>query len=797
MKWPFENDTKYSIKKLSYTQLKNNRLKKGLSIFAISLATFLISSVLLLLSGIIVVNQNGGNSITGSYHALIPNVTYSQFESLSKDQRVESCGLTSHIESLQFDNNKLNVSFSNNDSLSLNGLSISEGKMPTKENEILIEKEFLASQNINTKIGEQITIPFSDKVTNNKFTITGYLKTSTKGTNRSLYAAMVSEKYFDKLNGWNKLSPAVMLKVNSNNLSSSNDIKNLVLSILKDNNMNQSPSFNEAFIKLSQPSILMILSAIVGLAIIIIASVLVIYCIFYISIINSIKSYGQLRTIGMTSKQIKKLINREGNLLAVIAIPIGLILGVVFSYLLIPKGFKFSSLVWISPVVIVLTYITVRISIRKPAKIASTVSPIEASKFESNNQLSYKHNFNKLTPFSLACNQLIRYKKKNLLTLLSISLTGVLLIGFSSILSSIDAREMSLSGFKRGQFVIKINDFELRENPLEKIQVNNPLTEEVYKQLKQISGLKKIEIDKHLPASNNLKSNESDAEIIGFYKEDMPLLEKCNNEKSLPKYDALVSKDKIVVGRPSDFEEYFGFKAKIGNIVTLKIFDGNTSRNVDFEIAAVLDESKIENNGDKIDMLILPVDSMNRISDANLIYQYVVKVDNNFENLAEKDIEQILLLNPKLGYNSLSSAISQNENFLQSSKLVLISIIILIGCFSIMNLLNTILTGVLVRRKEFALMRSVGMSKSQLFKMVYFETLIVVVSGLVLSVILGGCVGYIVCMILKNSLMSYLNYHFPLMITFIYSLIVIFLSLIISNMSLKHQNELSIIESLR
>lgn len=797
MKWPFENNTQYSIKKLSYAQLKNNHLKKGLSIFAISLATFLISSVLLLLSGIIVVNQNGGNSITGSYHALIPNITHSQFENLSKDIRVESCGLTSHIESLKFNKDRLNVSFSNKDSLALNGLSISEGKMPTKENEILIEKEFLTSQNINAKIGEQITIPFSDKVTNNKFTITGYLKTSTKGTNRSLYAAMVSEKYFDKLNGWNKLSPAVMLKVNSNNLSSSNDIKNLVLSILKDNNMNQSPSFNEAFIKLSQPSILMILSAIVGLAIIIIASVLVIYCIFYISIINSIKSYGQLRTIGMTSKQIKKLINREGNLLAIIAIPIGLILGVVFSYLLIPKGFKFDNLMWISPIVIVLTYITIRISIRKPAKIASTVSPIEAAKFESNNQVSYKHNFNKLTPFSLAYNQLIRYKKKNLLTLLSISLTGVLLIGFSSILSSIDAREMSLSGFKRGQFVIKINDFELRENPLEKIQSNNPLTEEVYKQLKQISGFRKIEIDKHLPASNNLKSHESDAEIIGFYKEDMPLLEKCNNKKSLPKYNDLASKDKIVVGRPSDFEEYFGFKAKIGNIVTLKIFDGNTSRNVDFEIAAVLDESKIENNGDKIDMLILPVDSMNRISDANLIYQYVVKVDNNFENLAEKDVEQILLSNPKLGYNSLSSAISQNENFLQSSKLVLLSIIILIGCFSIMNLLNTILTGVLVRRKEFALMRSVGMSKSQLFKMVYFETLIVIVSGLVLSVILGGCVGYIVCMILKNNLMSYLNYHFPLMITFIYSLIVIFLSLIISNMSLKDQNELSIIESLR
>ena len=71
MTWPFENDTSAIIKKLASAQLKKERLKKIFTIIAISLATFLMASVLLLVSGIITVNQNGGNNITGSYHALI------------------------------------------------------------------------------------------------------------------------------------------------------------------------------------------------------------------------------------------------------------------------------------------------------------------------------------------------------------------------------------------------------------------------------------------------------------------------------------------------------------------------------------------------------------------------------------------------------------------------------------------------------------------------------------------------------------------------------------------------------
>lgn len=107
---------------------------------------------------------------------------------------------------------------------------------------------------------------------------------------------------------------------------------------------------------------------------------------------------------------------------------------------------------------------------------------------------------------------------------------------------------------------------------------------------------------------------------------------------------------------------------------------------------------------------------------------------------------------------TLSAAIAQNKNFLQGTKLALAAAIIFIGCFSVMNLLNSILTGIITRCKEFALMRSVGMSKKQLSSMIHYESLIVVSIGLFLSLAIGGGIGYVICIFLKSSLMGYLNY---------------------------------------
>ena len=479
------------------------------------------------------------------------------------------------------------------------------------------------------------------------------------------------------------------------------------------------------------------------------------------------------------------------------AIPMGLIAGIAVAYLLIPHGFGLWNVLWICPVVVALTYVTVRLSIKKPAKIAAAVSPIEASRYEQNKGPKGKHRQHRLTPGSLAVNQVLRYKKKNILTAASLVLTGVLLLGLSSVLSSVNAEDMSLSGFARGQFVLKISNQELMENPLEILQGSSPFTEEVEKELSQLSGVQKIMNDQHLPVSYDLQALESDAEIVGFEKADMDLLQSCLLNGNLSDYGQMASENQMVIGRPNDFEKYFGIHPEAGSSVTLKIFDGQHTENLEFEIAAVLDESKIGNHGDKIDMLLLPVDSMQKIAHSNLTYQYVIRVEDSLEQQAENEIDQIVSDNPRLSVDSLSAAIAQNENFLQGTQFALAIAIVLIGCFSVMNLLNTTLTGIIVRRREFSLMRSVGMSQKQLSVMVHKEGLIVVGMGLVLSVVIGGGIGYVLCSFLKNSLMSYLNYQFPLGITILNCAVIILCSVLITTGALKQQGKSSMMEALR
>ncbi len=797
MTWPFENDTSVVIKKLASAQLKKECLKKIFTVIAISLATFLMTSVLLLVSGIITVNQNGSNNITGSYHALISGIEKEQYQKLCDDVRVDLCGCTASIGSVKSGNDRLNISYSNKDALTLNGLSVSEGKIPEKANEILIEQEYLIRQKINAEIGDTILLPDPDNGGETSFFITGYLKTGVKGTGRSLYAAIVSEEYFLEMDGWNYFSPAVMLRVNLDAKTDSGDVKNLISQIAADAGCKAAPSYNEAYLNISQPSALIVLAAVAGLLVIVTAGILVIYNIFYISIINSIKEYGQLRTIGMTAKQIQRLVLREGTLLMLPAIPIGLIAGIAVAYLLIPHGFGLWNVLWICPVVVALTYATVRLSIKKPAKIAAAVSPIEASRYEQNKRPKYRHRQHKLTPGSLAVNQVLRYKKKNILTAASLVLTGVLLLGLSSVLSSVNAKDMALSGFARGQFVLRISNQELVENPLEILQESSPFTEEVEKELSQLSGVQKIMNDQHLPASCDLQALESDAEIVGFEKADMALLQSCLLNGKISDYEQMASKNQMVIGRPGDFEKYFGIHPEAGSSVTLKIFDGQHTENLEFEIAAVLDESKIGNHGDKIDMLLLPVDSMQKVAHSNLTYQYVICVEDSFEQQAENEIDQIVSDKPRLSVDSLSAAVAQNENFLQGTQLALAIAIVLIGCFSVMNLLNTTLTGIIVRRREFSLMRSVGMSQKQLSVMVNKEGLIVAGMGLVLSVIIGGGIGYVLCSFLKNSLMSYLNYKFPLGITILNCAVIILCSVLITTGALKQQSKSSMMEALR
>lgn len=114
------------------------------------------------------------------------------------------------------------------------------------------------------------------------------------------------------------------------------------------------------------------------------SSGIVIYSVFYLSVSNQVSQIGQLKTIGMTEKQIKRMIRKEGYRFCLFGIPAGITVGIIFAYLLEPNGITIINAIATSIFAIILGIIIVQISVYKPAQIASNISPIEATKYVGN-----------------------------------------------------------------------------------------------------------------------------------------------------------------------------------------------------------------------------------------------------------------------------------------------------------------------------------------------------------------------------------------------------------------------------
>ena len=124
----------------------------------------------------------------------------------------------------------------------------------------------------------------------------------------------------------------------------------------------------------------------VGL-VIVLSSILVIYNIFYISIVTKVQEFGKLRAIGATKKQIKNIVFKEGFILAGIAIPIGIILGYVLANIIIKSFMDIdvkSSRLPVILSVVVISFISVVLSLLKPMKVASKVSIVDAVRYTGN-----------------------------------------------------------------------------------------------------------------------------------------------------------------------------------------------------------------------------------------------------------------------------------------------------------------------------------------------------------------------------------------------------------------------------
>lgn len=542
----------------------------------IALASALLSTIVLYGFGVPQETQNLNKKTAQIvYHA----ISGQQGQELYHQEEIAWVGEFSNVFSEQVNHSAVDFTYANADMLKSQSVFYS-GNLPTAEDEILVQESFLDSLGYSNELGQTIQIHFSDGTTHD-FKLTGILNLKTGGIGR--YTAIVSKELVKQQYGNNAVMDYYIGLKDAPNMSEDEaasyaDTLAQRLEIPDDQLIVRSTYFNLKDESRGSDMLFYFLTGFITF----VGSGIVIYSVFYISVAGNVRGYGQLRTIGTTKRQIKKMVYREGKLLAAIGIPIGLIAGNMIGYFLIPDGWDWLATLCVTAGVGFFTFMIVMISIHTPVKKAAAISPMEALRYPGyhgkQKESSMLHR--KITPLSLAKRNLSRQKSKSILTVLSLSVGGVLVVLVSTMLVSYDGvAEARYKDFPTGEFNIQLNanqSWETAGISLAGLQQKDFLNTGFVNAVESIDGVTGIKRWYYTDAEYHVNGYEEDW-IYGFTEEDVSALEKDFIAGTVD-YDELASQNGIILihdtaenlslsAQPGDVVEV-GFLTKSGQTIT-------------------------------------------------------------------------------------------------------------------------------------------------------------------------------------------------------------------------------------
>lgn len=783
------------IKELSYKSFNSNKLRNRFIGSIIVIATFLLtfSSTLGANATIDMKNKN-------LYQGIFDTVSDSMLDKINKNKDVETYGEFQQVGIAKNGDYTLSIIYADNKTMELSNVDIVSGKMPANENEIVIEKQYLDVTSEKVGVGDTIKVSFrndvSRKIQEKQFVICGFLKTGNVDKERTGYNAIVSKKFVKSDMALSNTYTSIAIRVANSDQYSNSKIKEKIKEIglaagIKNSDININ-DINVDSNNLSGDSIIVI--AFIAVIVMLTCSI-VIYNIFHVAILRRIREYGQLRVIGTTSRQIKRIVIREGNILSMKYIPLGIVLGCLASFVSKPSMWLMSTDIKLAFISGLIIYLTVMLSVKKPAKIAASVSPIEAIKYieyQRNGKMRKKET-QKITAFSLGLMNLFRNRKKTILTLISLVFSGILFICSASIMESIDVVTIAKQDFpNEGEYLIKLNYELLSEGEgYGKLQIKNPLTKELKEKIMEIDGIDRIETIKSIDCKvDNVDTDYNDCDIQNFSILEFNKLKEFLVEGKLTDV-SLGDNNSIIVNIGSPNFVDLGISYNVGDRISMRFDNGIESVQKVFTISAII------NNIDDGVIFYASDNTMDNILTESCNYGYEIISRQGYSKDIETQIRGLINREERLRFQSLHETIASTKRDFNTVIIALYTFVLLIAVFSLVNLSNTIITNVISRKKELGILQAIGMDSHQLRNMFKTENMCLTLGSFAISVLIGSISGYWICdSISKIDGLDYIKYHFPIWPILIYMIIIIMIQVILTeftNYSLKKQ---SIIEKI-
>ncbi len=566
------------------------------------------------------------------------------------------------------------------------------------------------------------------------------------------------------------------------------------------------------------------LSVVAGIivGIIVITSVFCIKNSFDISITEKIRQYGMLRSVGATKRQIRKNVFYEASILGAFGIPLGIIFGFLASWILVMVsnyylkegvgvGFdlEFSFSYVAAALAVLLGIVTIYFSAFRSAGRASAVSPIDSIRNSADIKINPKKIkspkiIKKLFGMGgeISYKNLKRNKKKYRTTVISIVVSVFVFI--------------ALSSFMTMAFDVVENEIDLSESNI--LLSASYYNDETYEKLIETTNLDTVENYTILrqDADFAVKENIYNQEYIDWLELELDsemdnyvTIMALGNEQ-YEKYieslnlDSEEIKDKVIICDYSVIsrynEEQNEFENKYMRIYELEagdvvhgVFEKGTEneREYDLEISVVTEERPFAMKNYNGPILVVSDELFDRMTTSEYLEIYYKSTD------ADKLQDEIdkLLEGEDYSVNNYDEQARSMNNLYTLIGIFLYGFIIVISLIGITNIFNTITTNMQLRRQEFAMLKSVGMTGREFNRMIRLESLFMGVKSLIIGIPIGVLLSYVIYHFLVSEMG--LPYKLPLMAITISVIIVFILIWIIMRYSIHKINRQNIIETIR
>ncbi|MDO5559685.1 MAG: ABC transporter permease [Oscillospiraceae bacterium] len=802
-----KNNNSAVTRKLTVRSLATGKMRNFFIILTVALSAALISGLSL---SALSMREAENLDLEKMQHVLYMKADENQIEQIRSDSRTDEVVTYKLGKSMEVDNFIIVPEYVSENSGRMQMRNISEGSYPQEFDEIVVDKEYLKRIGHEPVLGSTLDITWIDG-TQETFRISGFTGT---GGSQSVFMIYFSQKYAENGSQLAEVPYSAAVRIIGAEKMSENEFLDEIRTLGADCGIER-PDINEnnAFVTtLSVSSSELIFLILVSISVLFV-SVLVIYSIFYISVTGKIRQFGQLITLGTTSRQIRKMIKLEGILLCLAGAPCGIIIGIIFSYIIRPQGLTLRNILIVSLVVLLANMITVLISIKKPARIASAVSPIEALKssgYKDEDNAKQKKKGRRLTPFGLAMISAKRNHKKSLMTALSLGVGGVLFMTGTTLIVSMNEDEYSRqSEYRFGEYVLSLssNATEANEHGMSGIQLQNPLSEDMINKIKDINGVKSVMALKNMSIDFSYNNYNGSDFIQPYTRDDSQIFNRYRTQEKLLDYDEMIKNKELIVVHNDVAKEIFGWNFKAGDKVNIRWFDGSGYQEEQFTIIDTINTDKMLKNDEAYRLLmgmgwfLAPEELTENMMPENFNFNTSLVVSaSDYEKdgeSIENELRQTADSSASVIMHTLKENISNNQYTFSILYTTVFGLSAFIIGFALINLINTLVSDAMSKKQEFAMLCSIGMTRSQLAKMIQGEGLILAVKNIIITAVAGIPAGFALILLMQNIGADYLHWHLPWMYLLGYAVMIVAAPLIISSVIIRIICKKSLVERLR